>query len=170
MPGRRPVDASETDVESVGDVQPGQVPQWMRVTTLVLAVGGLAVSAYLTFEHVTDSTTLACPDTGTVNCAKVTTSTYSTFAGVPVAVLGLVFFLALLPLLVPRGWAAAGAWVHRLRLAVVAVGQVSVLYLVWAELFRVHAICLWCTAVHLITTLIFVLVVFAEAFREPARR
>lgn len=141
----------------------------MRLATLVLAVVGLAISVYLTYEHFTSSTTLACPDTGRVNCAKVTTSTYSTFAGVPVAVLGLLFFLALVPVLTPRSWAAGSAAVHRLRLATVALGQVAVLYLVWTELFRIQAICLWCTGVHVVTTAIFVLVVFAEAFRPSVR-
>jgi uncharacterized membrane protein len=147
----------------------GDVPRWMRLATLVLAVAGLAVSAYLTYEHVTASTTLACPDTGRVNCVKVTTSSYATVAGVPVAVLGLLFFVALLPLVSPPAWAAPSPWVHRLRLAWAAVGQVSTLYLVWVELFRVHAICLWCTGVHVTATLLFVLVVFAAAFRPPAR-
>jgi uncharacterized membrane protein len=35
-----------------------------------------------------------------------------------------------------------------LRVAGAVVGVLSVIYLVWVELFRVDAICLWCTAVH----------------------
>ena len=42
--------------------------------TLVVSIAGLAVAAYLTYEHFTAGTTLACPDTGVVNCAKVTSS------------------------------------------------------------------------------------------------
>ena len=34
-----------------------------------------------------------------------------------------------------------------------------VLYLVSAELLIIHAICLWCTAVHVITFILFVLIV-----------
>ena len=34
-----------------------------------------------------------------------------------------------------------------------------VFYLLYAELFSIKAICLWCTAVHAITLLLFVLVV-----------
>jgi uncharacterized membrane protein len=145
----------------------GLPPRWMRTTAPVLALCGLGVSVYLTFEHLTAATTLACPDTGRVNCVKVTTSSYAVFVGVPVAVLGLGFFVVLLPLVTPWAWSAAPAWVHRARLALVAVGLVFVLYLVWAELFRIHAICLWCTAVHVLTAALFVLVVFAEAFRLP---
>src|ERR1700712_460853 len=127
------------------------VPRWMRLATLVLAVAGLAAAAYLTYEHFTAGATLACPDTGRVSCAKVTSSSYSSVLGIPVAVLGLVFFLVLLPLVVPAAWRSRGPRLHRLRLAWTAVGMVSVLYLVWAELFGVRAICLWCTGVHVVT-------------------
>jgi uncharacterized membrane protein len=34
-----------------------------------------------------------------------------------------------------------------------------VLYLVYAELFIIHAICLWCSSVHVLTFIIFCLVV-----------
>jgi uncharacterized membrane protein len=142
-------------------------PRWIRSAALVLGLIGLAVSAYLTFEHLTASTTLACPDTGRVNCAKVTSSSYSAVLGVPVALLGLLFFLVLLPLLTSRAWGTDDPWVHRSRLALVGLGLVFVLYLVWAELFRISAVCLWCTAVHLVTAALFALVVFAEAFRVP---
>lgn len=146
------------------------VPGWMRWATLVLTVAGLVAAAYLTFEHFTSSTSLACPDTGRINCAKVTSSSYSSFLGVPVALLGLVFFVVLLPLVVPAAWRAHGPRVHVARLAWVCVGMLSVLYLVWAELFQVRAICLWCTGVHVVTTLVFGLVVFAEAYRPSTRR
>ena len=76
----------------------------MVTASLVLAVAGLAVSAYLTYEHFTASTTLACPETSRVNCVKVTSSSYSAVLGVPVAVLGLAFFLGILPLLLPAAW------------------------------------------------------------------
>jgi uncharacterized membrane protein len=146
------------------------VPAWMRVATLVLAVAGLLAAAYLTVEHLTSSTTLACPDTGRINCAKVTSSSYSSFLGMPVAVLGLVFFAVLVPLVSPAAWRARGPRLHLLRLGWVCVGVVAVLYLVWAELFQVRAICLWCTGVHLVTVAVFALVVFAEAYRPSSRR
>ena len=145
----------------------GLPPRWMRLAVLVLAVCGLGVSVYLTFEHYSASATLACPDTGRINCVKVTSSAYSTLLGVPVAVLGLAFFLTLVPMSLPWAWAAGEPLVHRVRLAMVSVGLLFVLYLVWAELFAIHAICLWCTSVHVITALVFVLVVFAEALRLP---
>jgi uncharacterized membrane protein len=38
-----------------------------------------------------------------------------------------------------------------------------VLYLIYTELFTLDAICLWCTSVHVITFLLFGLIVFSAA-------
>jgi uncharacterized membrane protein len=137
-------------------------PRWLPPTTLVLSLVGLLATAYLTVEHFTSSTTLACPETGAINCAKVTTSAYSAVLGIPVAVLGLAYFMVMVALCLPRAWRATQPWVGRARLVAVTAGAVSVLYLVWAELFRVNAICLWCTAVHLIALALFVAVVMGQ--------
>ena len=117
-------------------------PRWARLGSLIVALAGLAVSAYLTVEHYSSSTTLACPETGVVNCVKVTTSSYSTLVGVPVALLGLLFFAAMTVLCTPAAWRASSPWVSRARLAGGVAGVAMVVYLVWAELFRIDAICL----------------------------
>ncbi len=124
------------------------------------------VSAYLAYEHFNGSTTLWCPDTGRINCLKVTSSQYAVVAGVPVALLGTLYFAALLPLLLPVAWCHPERWVRVTRLALAALGAVMVLYLIWAEFYAMGALCLWCTAVHVVTFLLFVTVVFADALRE----
>jgi uncharacterized membrane protein len=142
-------------------------PAWIWPTTAAVVAAGLGVSVYLTIEHYTAATTLACPDTGVVNCLKVTTSPQSTMLGIPVAVLGLVFFVAMGLLTLPALWHNRSAPVRRGRLALAAVGIVTVLYLLYAELFLVDAVCLWCTAVHLLTFVLFVLVGYREAEQPP---
>ncbi|GAA1691905.1 hypothetical protein GCM10009745_41610 [Kribbella yunnanensis] len=137
----------------------GTIP-WL---TLAVSALGVLVSAYLTYEHFTAGTTLACPETGVVNCMKVTSSKYSELFGVPVAVLGLLFFIGMVVLSLPALWRTASPWPARARLAGVVVGVVFVLYLVWAELFRINAICLWCTVVHALTLILFALVVIRVA-------
>ena len=118
-----------------------------QLAALVPAVLGLAVAAYLTVEHYEGSSTLACPDTGTINCLKVTTSSYSQVAGVPVAVAGLAYFVVMVALLLPAAWRIRALDPVRVAGAVAGVG--TVVYLVWVELFKLDALCLWCTAVHL---------------------
>lgn len=133
------------------------VASW-RLAALVPAVLGLAAAAYLTVEHFSGSTTLACPDHGAIDCAKVTTSSYSQVAGVPVAVAGLAYFAVMVGLLSPPAWRLTA--LNRIRPAAAGVGVIAVVYLVWAELFRIDAICLWCTAVHVCTVVMFAGVVW----------
>ncbi len=141
------------------------MPGWVPATTTALSLLGLAVSAYLTVEHFSSGTTLACPDTGAINCVKVTASSYSKLFGVPVALLGLLFFVAMVPLSLPVAWRSRHAGVARLRLLLACVGVLFVLYLVWAELFPIGAICLWCTVVHVVTVTLFGIVVVVAARR-----
>jgi uncharacterized membrane protein len=135
--------------------------------TLALCVAGLAVASYLTVAHYTTATTLACPETGIVNCQKVTTSAESSVLGVPVAVLGLAFFVVLLPTCLPAAWRSRRPVLRwgRLGFAVLGVGFVA--YLVYTELFTLDAICLWCTAVHVITLALFAVVALGTAAADP---
>ena len=43
-----------------------------------------------------------------------------------------------------------------------SVGLGMALYLVWAELFRIHAICSWCTVVHVVTFALWIIVLFGQ--------
>lgn len=142
-------------------------PSWLAPTTLTLNVAGLLVSAYLTYEHLTDNATLACSIGGVVDCAKVTSSAWSTFMGVPVAPLGLVFFAVSLALCLPAVWRRSEGWLDPLRLAWLSIGLAMALYLVWAELYRIHAICLWCTGVHVLTFLLWITVLFGQILSGP---
>jgi uncharacterized membrane protein len=149
-------------------------PPWIRWTALLLSVAGFGVSVYLTIAHYTSSAILACSDTGLVNCSKVTTSPESNVFGIfPVAVLGLAFFVFMLAINSPWAWRSRQPLIPMARLASVLVGIVFVLYLVYTELFTLNAICLYCTAVHVITFLLFALVMFSTATRTgpvPAAR
>jgi uncharacterized membrane protein len=136
----------------------------LEIAVLGLAVLGVLVASYLVYEHFTSATSFACPANGAVDCVKVTTSTWSEFLGLPVAVLGLAFFVGMIVLSVPPVSTLAN--VRRVRLVGSAVGVLFVLYLVWAELFRIDAICLWCTGVHVITLALFA-VLAVEAALAP---
>jgi uncharacterized membrane protein len=131
-------------------------PRWPGLVGTLASVAGLAVAGYLTYEHYTGSSTLACSDKGIVNCLAVTTSSYSKVAGVPVAVLGLVFFAIMLVLQLPATWRRPEPAVRRVRMAWAVVGLGTVVYLLYTELFSIDAICLWCTAVHVLTLAVFV--------------
>lgn len=136
-------------------------PRWPGVVGTVASACGFGVAGYLTFEHYTSSSSLACSDNGIVNCLKVTTSSYAAIVGVPVALLGLLFFAAMLVLQAPPMWRRTEPLVRWLRLGMSAIGLAMVLYLFYAELFRIDALCLWCTAVHVLTLVIFCSTMYA---------
>jgi uncharacterized membrane protein len=144
-----------------------RVPRSLVWVSFVLAIVGLLDAVYLAYEHGSGSNTLACPDTGHINCAKVTTSTYSELHGMPVAYLGLAFFVLLVVVMSPWAWASSSPLLRWGRIVLVAGGLVFALYLVWAELYRLDAICLYCTGVHAVVFLLFVITLFAEAARMP---
>jgi uncharacterized membrane protein len=152
------------------DEPPAGPPSWLRWATLVLALIGLGISVYLTYAHLTEPKVLACPDTGAVNCAKVTTSPQSKVFGIfPVAELGLAFYVFMVAVTTPWAWRARWPVVHWARLVSVIAGILFVLYLIFAELFLVKAICLWCTGVHVVTFLLFVLVISSAAIWGVSR-
>lgn len=142
-------------------------PAWTPVVGLVLAAAGLAVSGYLAVEHFTASTVLACPDRGVLNCVKVTTSEQSAVFGVPVTVLGLGYFLAMLLVSLPAQWRSPNPALRHGRLGLATIGVVFVGYLVYAELFILDAICLWCTAVHVLAIALFAVTAVGTAYADP---
>ncbi len=142
------------------------VPRWALTASLALSLAAVGIASYLTVTHYTDPAALACPDSGVVNCTLVTTSSWSVLLGVPVALLGLVWALAMTGLTTPWAWRADAAWVERARLIASLAGAVTVLYLVYVELFRIGAICVWCTAIHVIAVGLFA-VVLAARVRTP---
>ena len=126
----------------------------MRRAIAGLALLGLAISAYLTWVHYADVEPFC---TGISDCERVQTSDYAELAGIPVAVLGLVGYAAILVSL----WLRVEITV---LLAYVAVGFSA--YLTWAELFEIDAICQWCVASALTTVAIAVLATLL-ALRAP---
>jgi len=152
------------------------VPLWFQLTTWVLALAGLGVSIYLTVAHFTSPRILVCSEKGFVNCAAVTTSPESMVFGIfPVAVLGLAFYVFMAAVTSPWAWRATWPAIRWARFGSVIVGMVFVLYLLYTELFTLNAICLFCTVVHIITFLLFGLIVFSFAAgygapETPSRR
>ena len=143
--------------------RPPHVPPWLPIVSVALAVVGLAISGYLTYEHYTASTSLVCSDNGVVNCLQVTTSAQSKVFGIPVALLGLVYFVAMIPLCLPAAWRSRRPEIRAARIGAAAVGIAFVFYLLYSELFTIGKICLWCTGVHVVTVLLFAVVLFGQA-------
>ena len=144
-------------MEIIGDRKSGAMTP-VRYVCFGLSLLGVPITIALTVAHFTSSSILACPSTGIINCAKVTTSAQSYFLGIPVAVMGLLFYIYLSIINSPWGFKQARLRVP--RLGSMFLGVAFVLWLISAELLIINNICLWCTSVHVITVLIFVAVVY----------
>ena len=135
--------------------------RWQPIVTLILSICGLGVATYLTITHYDTHVALVCADNGAINCEKVTTSPQSVVFGIPVAVLGLAFFLPMIAMCLPVAWRSADRRIHLARLIVSVIGIGTIIYLLIAELFIIKAICLWCSGIHVITFILFVIIVTA---------
>jgi uncharacterized membrane protein len=111
----------------------------------VLALGGVLDSTYLLLYKLGVIGTMAC---GVANeCERVQASRYSVFLGLPVAAYGLGGYLVLLILALYglQGARVARPTITRWLAGLSALGVVFSLYLLYLELFVIHAICRWCS-------------------------
>jgi uncharacterized membrane protein len=119
----------------------------LRIAMIVLAVIGLAVASYLTYVHYAGIKP-AC--TAGESCTKVQTSVYSKLVGVPVALIGLLGYIAILgSLLAPED---ENTRLATMVLTIVGFGFSA--YLTYRELFSIHAICEWCASSAVIMTVL----------------
>jgi uncharacterized membrane protein len=105
---------------------------------LIVSAAGIVVASYLTYVHYQPGA-LIC--TGSGGCEAVQDSKYAVLAGVPVAVLGLSAWIAVLVL---TAWNSELARTVTAAIALGALGFVA--YLVILQLFVIDAICAWCMA------------------------
>jgi uncharacterized membrane protein len=113
----------------------------------VLAIIGIALASYLTYVHYAGIKP-AC--TAGESCTKVQTSVYSKLAGVPVALMGLLGYVAILGSLL----APASENSRLATMALTLVGFAFSAYLTYRELFSIHAICEWCVSSAVLLTLL----------------
>jgi uncharacterized membrane protein len=131
-----------------------------RMGAALLSLLGLFVSGYLYLYKIGRIGTLAC---GTAACEAVQASVWSRFAGVEVALIGVIGYSALVlvslaslqPSLVARLWPVS------LLAGLAGVGVGFTVYLTYLELFIIHAICRWC-----VTSATIIVAIFAVALLE----
>jgi uncharacterized membrane protein len=156
----------EDELVEPEETRPSGQPLWLQIVSFLLAILGLVISAYETYAHFNGSHLAGCPTGGggTFNCTAVITSPQSMVFGViPVAVLGLAFYVAAVPLFSPWAWRVQWRAVHLVRLGSVVVGMGFVMYLIYAELYQIGDICEYCTGVHIVTFVLFCITVFSAA-------
>jgi len=137
-----------------------------RQAIALLALVGLFVALYLWLHALGFGGPIKCGASG--GCETVQTSQWAVFLGFPVALYGVVGYLAVLIValvslrpaaLVQRKW--------NVMLGVLATaGVVFTAYLTYLELFVIHAICRWCVGSAVIITSMWIVSILS--LRSPA--
>jgi uncharacterized membrane protein len=125
-------------------------------TMLVLSVIGLLVALYLTIYHYS-GVPLYCPNSGAVDCQLVLNSAYSMLLGIPIAAYGLAFFAIEIAIVLHFDKEQMLLWN--------TIGLGFVFYLAYAE-YMLGSICLYCTTIHVIVVLLFLISAYLFAKRE----
>ena len=139
-----------------------------RMSAALMSLVGVFVSAYLYLYKIGRIGTLAC---GTGGCETVQTSEWSRFAGVEVALIGVLGYAALLVVsLIALQPASAGRrWPADLLAGLASGGVLFTLYLTYLELFVIRAICRWCVGSAAIIVTILILALLARRRAPEAR-
>ena len=131
---------------------------------LALTIIGLLVSIYMTIFKITSNDKMCI---GSKDCSVVNASIYSEVNGIPVAVIGVVGYLALL----------AVQWLERkpgffqengsmIFFALSVTGFLFTLYLIYVEIVLIKAYCPFCITSQVTMTLIFILSVI-RLIKQP---
>ena len=136
----------------------------LRNITIALTVIGLLVSIYMTIYKVTNNESMCIGSSG---CSEVNGSRYSEINGIPVAVLGVVGYAALLALLFleqrPGLVQQNGTMMF---FGVSLMGFLFTLYLIFVEVALIKAYCPFCLTSQAVMTIIFIISV-VRLIRQP---
>jgi uncharacterized membrane protein len=113
----------------------------------VLSMLGMGIAAYLVWVHYAGLQPICAGGAG--GCERVQSSPYAELAGVPVAVLGLGGYAAILASLALPGPAGRQATAF-----VALAGAGFSAYLTYLEVGVIHAICQWCVASAVVMSLL----------------
>ena len=131
---------------------------WLRWVSVVLSVLGALDAGYLTYIKLAHVEAI-CRGVG--DCEAVNSSVFAQIGGIPVALLGLGAYLAILALLAlePR-LAVLSDYAPLAIFGLALTGTLYSAYLTYVELFVIHAICPYCvTSAVLITALLILAVI-----------
>ncbi len=133
----------------------------------LLSVLGLGVSGYLAFVEATQAEAV-CGPVG--ECNLVQASEYARILGIPVAFLGLLFYLTILAafIAIQLGYLPPTRRVITGLIGITFLGTLFSIYLTVVEIFLIKAICLWCLSSAVLTSGL--LIVFASQNRKIMQR
>jgi uncharacterized membrane protein len=136
----------------------------LRQITIALSVIGLLVSIYMTIYKITNNESMCIGSSG---CSEVNASRYSEINGIPVAVLGVIGYTAILALMFleqrPGVIQQNGTMIF---FGVSLLGFLFTLYLIYLEIALIKAYCPFCLTSQAVMIVIFIFSVI-RLVRQP---
>jgi uncharacterized membrane protein len=144
--GQAPAATADPELADAARRRPWQRVDHLTLAIIIFCVIGAADAGYLTYVHYAGLKVLCLASGG---CETVQASKWAELAGIPVCLLGLISYFAILTSLAIRSelGRAAGA-------GIALIGFLFSMYLTYRELFTIHAICQWCVASAVLMTLL----------------
>ncbi len=138
--------------------------KWLFRISVALTIIGLAVSIYMTIYKLTDNQSMCIGNGG---CSKVNSSVYAEVYGVPVAVLGIAGYAALMVMLfIENRHPFLQANGTMIIFGMALIGFLFTLYLIYVEAALIHALCPFCLTSQIAMSIFFILSVIRLA-RQP---
>ena len=138
--------------------------KWLYKASIVLVVIGILVSIYMTIYKLTDNNNMCLGNGG---CSVVNSSKYSEIYGIPVALVGVGGYLAILALHLlenRNNHMRANATLYIFGAAL--TGFLFTLYLIYVEIALLKALCPFCLTSQIVMTIIFIISVI-RLVRQP---
>ena len=130
---------------------------WPRTIILVFIAIGIGITSYLTYVKITAVPTV-CVEGGAFNCDVVQNSSYAKLMGIPVAYLGLATYLTLAILVTLENRVGIlREYGAMLTFGVALFAFLFSVWLVYVQVFRLEALCIWCLGHEISITIIFLM-------------
>lgn len=125
---------------------------------LILAIIGIALSAYSLTHHFEITSGDFCSIGDSFDCGKVNQGEYSKILGIPVAVLGMLFYCLILALTLMKIFKIKVTDIYwDIMFYVSIVGLLFTLYLTFIEAFIIKSFCIICLASFAVVLGIFIM-------------
>lgn len=140
--------------------------KWLYRASIVITLIGLAAAIYTSIIKLTGNKIMCIGGGG---CNVVAESPYSMVYGIPVALIGVVGYLAILLVLILEK--KAGALFNQnatlVNFGLTLIGFLFTLYLIYLEIFVIKALCEFCVISQIAMTILFVISVI-RLVKQPS--
>ncbi len=141
------------------------IPTWLIGCILFVAFLGFMDASFLTGEHFLKMTP---PCFITSGCDTVTTSTNSKLFGIPVALLGMIYYITVLGTAMHYADKRKAFSLKALHL-ITSVGLLMSVYFLYVQGLVLHAWCIYCLGSAMVSTILFILVSLAHYKNWPEK-